>query len=169
MLSYGMLSNVKMKKQRKDIVGWTDNTLEVSVGALGTLRRGWNQQAPSDEPTIHFVDVLDEFQRRSIEVRSVRWTDGPLEGNKTETRQIWSSSTRWTDARAAVHPTVSKKLTVRFWPWSLQHWINRRCVRWSVGAIVSSVMCSGEQQLVAPDELTPGKTKCRIIRWYYFL
>jgi hypothetical protein len=73
MLSYGMLSNVKMKKQRKDIVGWTDSTLEVSVGALGTLRRGWNQQAPSDEPTIHFVDVLDEFQRRSREVRSVRW------------------------------------------------------------------------------------------------
>jgi hypothetical protein len=33
---------------------------------------------------------------------------------------------------ASVHPTASRKLTIRFWLRSLQHWMNRRCVGASI-------------------------------------
>jgi hypothetical protein len=36
-------------------------SVSVCIRVLSTLRRGWNQQAPSDEPTVHFVDAPDEL------------------------------------------------------------------------------------------------------------
>jgi hypothetical protein len=81
------------KMKEKDTVGWIDGTLEASVGVSGTMRRGWNQLAPLDEPTVHFIVASDELQRRSSEVNSVGWTDNPLEwtvglsGDQVWTRQ----------------------------------------------------------------------------------
>jgi hypothetical protein len=77
---------------------------------------------------------------------------------KTETRQDKSSSTRWTDGQASFHPMTACQLTVRFWCWVLKHWMNWRCISSSVKWIVSMVICSGGQRLVAPDEPTPGKS-----------
>jgi hypothetical protein len=57
--------------------------------------------------------------------RSIRWSSL----NKTETCQDQRSSTGWTDVSVAVHLMVTWKLIVRFWPWGLQHWMIRRCVR----------------------------------------
>jgi hypothetical protein len=45
----------------------------------------------------------------------------------------------------------------RFWPWGLQHWMNRQCVGHCIGWIVSAIVRGGRQWLVAPDEPTPPK------------
>jgi hypothetical protein len=97
----------KHKKTGNGTVGWTDDTLEVSVSVLGTLRRRPAELAPSDEPTAHILVASDELLSWSREDkhrmnwrsigpnrRSIRWPSL----NKTETHQDEPFSTRWTDA-----------------------------------------------------------------------
>jgi hypothetical protein len=38
-----------------------------SVGVVGTLRKRQNEVGTVGEPTVHFVDALDELQRKSSE------------------------------------------------------------------------------------------------------
>jgi hypothetical protein len=59
---------------------------------------------------------------------------------------------------AVVHPTALKKLTERFWLRSLQHRMSWQCVGQRVTWFVSTVKWGVRQRLVAPDELTPGKS-----------
>jgi hypothetical protein len=84
--------------------------------------------------------------------------------NKTETRQDQRSSTRWTNGSAVVYLTVMWKLTETFWPWGLQHRMNRR----TVGA---KRQCSSHRELQrlrdvggAPDEPMLLKSNHRFIR-----
>jgi hypothetical protein len=67
------------KKTGNGTVGWTDDTLEASVGVLGTLRRGPAELALSDEPTAHILVASDELLSWSREDRSTGWTDGLLD------------------------------------------------------------------------------------------
>jgi hypothetical protein len=69
----------RCKKTGNGTVGWTDGTLEASVGVLGTLRRRPTELALSDERAAHILVASDELLSWSREDRSTRWTDGPLD------------------------------------------------------------------------------------------
>jgi hypothetical protein len=49
------------RKQGNGTVGCTDDTLEASVGVLGTLHRRPTELAPSDEPTDHILVASDDW------------------------------------------------------------------------------------------------------------
>jgi hypothetical protein len=57
------------EKEKKGYRRMNRRYLEVSVGAsvgvLGTLRRGLSQLAPSDEPTVQFLHVSDDWKKQS--------------------------------------------------------------------------------------------------------
>jgi hypothetical protein len=83
------------RKQEKGFVGWTDGTIGVSVGVVGTLREASSQQALSDDSMVLILVVSDELQRWSREDSSVGWTDDPLKGTVgLSDDQVWTRQRR---------------------------------------------------------------------------
>jgi hypothetical protein len=128
------------RKQRKDTVGWTNDTLEASAEYL--VHCEWsvvNRHHQMNRQS--FLDVSDELpdeklrrQKRRMNWRSIG-SIVILSYDQFKTRQRHTKtysvepdeSTPWS-VEALVYLMVSRKLTESFRLWSLQHWMNRRTV-----------------------------------------
>jgi hypothetical protein len=84
---------------------------------LAHCAKGQIGLAPSDEPTVHFVDAAEELQGRSSEVSSVEWTEGPLEGTVgLFDDQVWTRQRcPKTRAVASDEPMVEQRFIRRSW------------------------------------------------------
>jgi hypothetical protein len=108
--------------------------------------------------------------RKSSKLSSTGWTDslvglsvglsGGLNKRNREQRVAHAEAPDEPTVVAAVHPTAVCLLAVRFLPWSLQHWMNRR-LREEKSMQASEDMCQRDATASwrggAPDEPTVVK------------
>jgi hypothetical protein len=115
------------------------------IGWYGTLGESQGTVRWTDGPVSSYTGWIAEMKQRIWRCRMNRWSIG---AHCRSIRWFTGARQRGYGARlvapdestdqASVHLMAMKFKTVRFWPQSLQHRMNRRTIGWSVRWIVSA-------------------------------